>query len=174
MSRGSEIAGLSLAAYCVANGSFVATVAKLTTGAAEPLSIAFLTSAFGGLAVLAVLVARGELGLLFVRRELPALVAVGALGTALAFLLFYSGAKRVTAVETALCVQTEPLYALLGTWLLLGHPLTAQRVVAVAAIAAGIATAIGVSPSSGWLGLALLLAGVVALAAGGGWHVPHP
>ena len=99
----------------MANGAFVATVAKLTTHAAQPLSIAFLTSAFGGLAVLALLVARGKLGLLAVRRDLPALVAVGALGTALAFLSFYSGAKRVTAVETALCVQTEPLYALLGT-----------------------------------------------------------
>jgi drug/metabolite transporter (DMT)-like permease len=158
MSRRSEVTGLALAAYCVANGAFVATVAKLTTSAAQPLSIAFLTSAFGGLAVLVLLAARGKLGLLAVRRDLPALVAVGALGTALAFLLFYSGARRVTAVETALCVQTEPLYALLGTRILLGHPLTAQRVAAVAAIGGGIALAIGTQPTSGWLGLALLLA----------------
>ena len=92
---------------------------------------------------------------------------MGALGTALAFLLFYSGAKRVTAVETALCVQTEPLYALLGTRLLLGHPLTAQRVAAVAAIGAGIALAIGTQPTSGWLGLALLLATPLA------WQSSH-
>ena len=167
MSRSAEVAGLALAAYCVANGAFVATVAKLTTHAAQPLSIAFLTSAFGGLAVLGLLAARGKLGLLAVRSDLPALVAVGALGTALAFLLFYSGAKRVTAVETALCVQTEPLYALLGTRLLLGHPLTAQRVAAVAAIGAGIALAIGTQPTSGWLGLALLLATPLA------WQSSH-
>lgn len=167
MSRAAEIAGLGLAAYCVANGAFVATVAKLTTGAAQPLSVAFVTSGFGGLAVLALLAARGRLGTLFVRRDFPALVAVGALGTALAFLLFYSGAKRVTAVETALCVQTEPLYALVGTRLLLGHPLTAQRVLAVAAIGAGIALAIGTQPSSGWLGLAFLLATPLA------WQASH-
>jgi len=165
--RGSEIAGLALAAYCVANGSFVATVAKLTTGAAQPLSVAFLTSAFGGLGVLAVLAARGKLGLLAVRRDLPALLAVGALGTALAFLLFYSGAKRVTAVETALCVQTEPLYALVGTRLLLGHPLSGLRVAAVAAIGAGIALALGTQPTSGWLGLAFLLATPLA------WQSSH-
>lgn len=167
MDRRTEIAGLGFAAYCVANSSFVATVAKLTTSAAQPLTIAFLTSAFGGLAALALLAARGRLGLLLVRRDLPALVAVGALGTALAFLLFYSGAKRVTAVETALCVQTEPLYALFGTRLLLGHPLTAQRVLAVAAIAAGIAVAIGTQPTSGWLGLAFLLATPLA------WQASH-
>ena len=167
MGRRSEVIGLALAGYCVANGAFVATVAKLTTSAAQPLSIAFLTSAFGGLAVLMLLAARGKLGLLAVRRDLPALLAVGALGTALAFLLFYSGAKRVTAVETALCVQTEPLYALLGTRVLLGHPLTAQRVAAVAAIGAGIALAIGTQPTSGWLGLALLLATPLA------WQSSH-
>jgi drug/metabolite transporter (DMT)-like permease len=167
MSRRSEGIGLALAAYCVANGAFVATVAKLTTGSAQPLSIAFLTSAFGGLAVLGVLVARGKLGLLAVRRDLPALLAVGALGTALALLLFYSGAKRATAVETALCVQTEPLYALFGTRLLLGHPLTPQRVAAVAAIGAGIALALGTQPTSGWLGLALLLATPLA------WQSSH-
>ena len=167
MGRRSEVIGLALAGYCVANGAFVATVAKLTTNAAQPLSIAFLTSAFGGLAVLALLIARGKLGLLAVRRDLPALIAVGALGTALAFLLFYSGAKRVTAVETALCVQTEPLYALFGTRLLLGHPLTGQRVAAVAAIGAGIALAIGTQPTSGWLGLALLLATPLA------WQSSH-
>ncbi len=167
MGRRSEVIGLALAGYCVANGAFVATVAKLTTSAAQPLSIAFLTSAFGGLAVLMLLAARGKLGLLAVRRDLPALLAVGALGTALAFLLFYSGAKRVTAVETALCVQTEPLYALLGTRVLLGHPLTAQRVAAVAAIGAGIALAIGTQPTSGWLGLVLLLATPLA------WQSSH-
>jgi drug/metabolite transporter (DMT)-like permease len=149
------------------NGAFVPAVAKLTTQAATGLTSALVTSAFGAVMALALLVARGQLPLLFDRRDFKTLLAVGALGTAAAFLLYYSGAKRATAIETALCVQTEPIYSLLGTRFFLGHPLPKRRVAAVLGIAAGIAIAIGTAPTSGWLGLGLLLATPIA------WQTSH-
>ena len=167
MRRGTELTGLALAGYCVVSGSFVPAVAKLTTHAASGLTIALFTSAFAGIMALAFLVARGQLALLFHRRDFLTLLAVGALGTAAAFFLYYSGAKRVTAIETALCVQTEPLYSLLGTRFLLGHPLPKRRIAAVCGIATGIALAIGTRPTSGWLGLGLLLATPLA------WQASH-
>lgn len=167
MSRRVEIAGLSLAAYCVANGAVVPAVAKLTTAHAAGLTIALFTSGFAGIVALGLLAARGQLSLLTPRRDLGTLVLVGALGTALAFLLYYSGAKRVSAIETALCVQTEPIYSLIGTRFLLGHRVPKRRIFAVTAIAAGIALAIGTAPVSGWLGLALLLATPLA------WQTSH-
>jgi drug/metabolite transporter (DMT)-like permease len=162
-----EIAGLAAAAYCVANSSFVPTVAKLTTAYASGLTIALFTSAFAGVVSVALLAARGELALLYPRRDLATLVAIGALGTGLAFLLYYSGAKRVSAIETALCVQTEPIYSLIGTYLVLGYPASKRRIFAVTAIAGGIALAIGTAPVSGWLGLGLLLATPLA------WQSSH-
>ncbi|HXZ86571.1 MAG TPA: DMT family transporter [Myxococcota bacterium] len=167
MRRGTELAGLALAGYCVLNGSFVPAVAKLTTHAATGLTSALFTSAFAGVMALAFLVARGQLPLLFERRDFATLLAIGALGTAAAFFLYYSGAKRVTAIEAALCVQTEPIYSLLGTRFLLGHPLPRRRIAAVCAIAAGIALAIGARPTSSWLGLSLLLATPLA------WQASH-
>ncbi|HXX46920.1 MAG TPA: DMT family transporter [Myxococcota bacterium] len=167
MRRGTELAGLALAGYCVLNGSFVPAVAKLATHAASGLTSALFTSAFAGIVALAFLVVRGQLGLLFERRQLPTLVAIGALGTAAAFFLYYSGAKRVTAIEAALCVQTEPVYSLLGTRFLLGHALPRRRIAAVCGIAAGIALAIGARPTSGWLGLSLLLLTPLA------WQASH-
>jgi len=167
MSRRVELAGLALAAYCVVNGAFVPAVAKLTTATASGLTIAVFTSAFAGCVAISLLAARGQLALLFPRRDLGTLVAIGALGTALAFLLYYSGAKRVSAIETALCVQTEPLYSLIGTRVVLGHPIAKRRIFAVTAIAAGIALAIGTAPVSGWLGLGLLLATPLA------WQSSH-
>ena len=167
MSRRIELTGLALAAYCVANSSFVPAVAKLTTAYASGLTIALFTSAFAGAVSVALLAPRGELALLYPRKDLATLVAIGALGTALAFLLYYSGAKRVSAIETALCVQTEPIYALIGTYFVLGYPASKRRVFAVAAIAGGIALAIGTRPVSGWLGLGLLLATPLA------WQSSH-
>lgn len=162
-----ERAGLLFAAYCVVNAAFVPGVAKLTTIGASGLAIALGTSAFAGICALALLAWRGELGQLVLRSTAPVLVAVGALGTALAFLLFFEGARRASAIDTAVCVQTEPLYALIGARVFLGHALSLRRVLAVGAILAGIALALGARPLEGSLGVALLLATPLA------WQASH-
>ncbi len=167
MSQGSERAGLLLAAYCVVNSAFVPAFAKLTTVAASGLAVALWTSAFAGIGALALLAWRGELRLLVERRSAPVLVTVGALGTALAFLLFFEGAKRASAIDTAVCVQTEPVFALLGAHFFLGHRLSKRRVFAVASILVGIALVLGARSLEGSLGVALLLATPLA------WQASH-
>lgn len=157
MSRADDRAGLAFAAYCVANTALVPAVAKLTTAVASGLFVALSASFFAGIGAVALLAWHGELRALFARKTLGTLVAVGALGTAAAFLLFFEGAKRATAIETAVCVQTEPLYALFGSWLFLGQALTWRRVVSLGAILAGITLVIGVHGFSGSPGVALLL-----------------
>jgi len=167
VSGGHERAGLLFAAYCVVNSAFVPVFAKLTTVEASGLAVALWTSVFAGVCGLAMLAWHGELRLLFARRTAPVLIAVGALGTALAFLLFFEGAKRVSAIDTAVCVQTEPLFALIGARVFLGHALTWRRVLAVAAILVGIALALGARPLEGSLGVAMLLATPLA------WQSSH-
>lgn len=142
-------------------------VAKLTTERADPLVVAAVSSVFAAVAALVVLALRGELGVLVGRREVPRLFAIGALGTALAFLLLFEGAKRATAIETALCLQTEPVYALLGARFVLGHPLTLRRVLASALALAGIALAIGVHRLEISSGIAILLLTPLA------WQLSH-
>jgi drug/metabolite transporter (DMT)-like permease len=165
MDRRTDASGLAFAAYCVVNSSFVPAVAKLTTSHADGLTIALFTSAFAALVSLGLLVVQGKLRLLL--RDFGWLVLIGTLGTAVAFLLYYSGARRVTAVETALCVQTEPIYSLIGTRFVLGYPTAKRRIAAVTAIAAGIALAIGMAPTSPLLGLGFLLATPLA------WQMSH-
>jgi drug/metabolite transporter (DMT)-like permease len=163
--RRTDASGLGFAAYCIVNSSFVPAVAKLTTQHADGLTIALFTSAFASLVCLGFLVAQGKLRLLL--RDFGWLVLIGTLGTAVAFLLYYSGARRVTAAETALCVQTEPIYSLIGTRFVLGYPTAKRRIAGVVAIAAGIALAIGTAPTSPLLGLAFLLATPLA------WQMSH-
>ena len=167
MRRRQERLGLAFAALCALNGAFVPAVAKLTTDRTEPLLVATATSVVAGACAALLLAATGELRRLADRRTAPRLVAIGALGTALAHLLFYAGARRTTAIETVLCVQIESVYALLLARFFLGHPLTPRRLCAVGAIVAGIALALNPSGFSGWLGVALLLATPL------GWQLSH-
>jgi drug/metabolite transporter (DMT)-like permease len=162
-----ERLGLLFAALCALNGAFAPAFAKLTTGRADAFFVTTATVAFGALGALATLGVRRQLRPLVARRTLPGLVAIGALGTAIAYLLFYEGARRTSAIETALCLQAEPIYSLLLARVFLGHPITGRRLLAVAGIALGIALALRPESFSGWVGIALLLATPL------GWQTGH-
>jgi len=167
MPRRQERLGLGFAALCALNGAFVPAVAKLTTASADELFVAAATTAVAGACAALLLAITGELRWLADPRSAPRLVAIGTLGTAVAFLLFFAGARRTTAIEAVLCLQIESVYALFLARLFLGHPLSARRLAAVAAIVAGIALAVNPSGFSGWLGVALLLATPL------GWQFSH-
>jgi drug/metabolite transporter (DMT)-like permease len=86
-----ETAGLIFAGLYALNGAFVPAVARLTSVQADPLLVATVTCLFAAVCALVVLVARGELGVLIARDTGPRLALVGALGTAVAFVLVYAG-----------------------------------------------------------------------------------
>jgi drug/metabolite transporter (DMT)-like permease len=155
------------AALCALNGAFVPAFAKLTTGRADAFFVAAATAGFAGLGCAVLLAVRGELPALWRGGRGPKLAALGALGTGLAFFLFYAGASRVSAIETALALQIEPAYSLLLSWLALGHRPTARRVASLAVILAGIALALGVRTLGAPGGLALLMATPVC------WQLSH-
>jgi drug/metabolite transporter (DMT)-like permease len=162
-----ERAGLVFAALCAANGAFVPAFAKLTTGLLGGLPVAVFATGFAAAAALAVLAARRELARLVERRAAPRLAAMGALGTGVAFLLFFEGARRTSAVEAALCLQVEPVYSLLLARAVLGHAITGRRLLAVGAVLAGIGLALEARSLSGALGVGLLLATPLA------WQLSH-
>ncbi|MBI3769980.1 MAG: DMT family transporter [Deltaproteobacteria bacterium] len=158
MTRAEERAGLAFAALCAANGAFVPAVAKLTTDRADALFVAAATTFFAGATALVVLAARCELALLVHPRIGPRLLAVGALGTGAAFWFFFQGARRATAIETVLCLQIEPAYALAAAWVVLGERPTARRLGAIALLLVGIALALGFGGAFAPAGVWLLLA----------------
>lgn len=153
-----ERAGLVFAALCALSSAFVPGMAKLSTGQADPLAVAALTTLFAAAAAAVVLGARGELTLLLRRDLAPRLVLIGALGTTLAFFLYFQGVRRTSAIDAALCLQIEPVYAILVSWLVLGHRPTLRRVGAVAILLAGIFLAVRGGGFQDPLGVALLLA----------------
>lgn len=162
-----ERLGLLFAGLCAMNGAFVPAVAKLTTNAADALFVAASTTVVAGVCAFVVLALRGGVGVLWARGQRLPLVAIGTLGTAVTFLLFFEGARRSTAIETALCLQIEPVYSLFLARAFLGHPLTPRRLAAVAAIVGGIGLAMNPEGFSGWVGNGLLLATPL------GWQISH-
>lgn len=158
MSAREERLGLLGAALCALNGAFIPAVARLTTGHASPLAVAAASNLVAGLAALALLAARRELRWLADRRRAWRLLAIAALGTGAAHLLLYEGASRTSAIVTTLCLQIEPAYSLLLSWLVLGHRPTPRRVGATLLILGGIALAIGAAAVERWRGVWFLLA----------------
>jgi len=157
VTRQEERLGLLFAGLCALNGAFVPAIAKLTTEHGTPLFVAAGTTLFAGLFAALMLVLRDELRLLTRRDVGLRLFVVGALGTAAAFLLFYRGASRATAIEAVLCLQTEPAYSLLLSWVALGHRPTPRRLMAIGILLLGITLAVGARGFQASAGIWLLL-----------------
>jgi drug/metabolite transporter (DMT)-like permease len=148
-------------------GAFVPAFAKLTTGRADALFVATVTSVFGGAAALVLLGVRGQLGELARRSTAPRLVLVGALGTSAAYYLFFEGARRTSAIDAVLCLQIESAYALVLARIFLGHPITLRRLGAVLLLVGGIALAVGATGFESSFGVGLLLLTPLC------WQVSH-
>jgi O-acetylserine/cysteine efflux transporter len=162
-----ERLGLLFAAACAVNAAFVPAVAKLTTGAADGLFIATASDACAAVAAAVLLGVRGELAVLVRPRLMPRLVLVAALATTLAHLFLYVGASRTNAIVTTLCLQIEPVYSVLLTWVFLAHRPTLRRVTATVALIAGIALAVGAAHLETTAAVWLLLATPLC------WQVSH-
>ena len=148
MKHREERAGLLFAALCAVNGAFVPAVAKLTTDRADALFVAAATTLCAGATALVVLATRRELALLVHPRIGPRLLAVGALCTGAAYWLFFQGARRASAIETALCLQIEPAYSLLAAWMFLGERPDTRRLGAIALVLLGIGLALAAGRTS--------------------------
>ena len=167
MTRAEERTGLVFAALCAVNAAFVPAVAKLTTDRADALFVAAATTLCAGAAALAVLTLRSELALLVDARIGPRLLLVGAVGTGAAFWFLFEGARRATAIQTVLCLQIEPAYALVAAWAVLGERPSARRLGAIILVLGGIALALRAGSTFSPAGVWLLLATPLC------WQVSH-
>jgi drug/metabolite transporter (DMT)-like permease len=167
VTRGSERVGLAFAGLCALAAAFVAPVARLTTERGDPLFIAAAVTCFAGLAAAIVLAAQGRLGALARGADAPWFALLGAIGTMVPTLLFFVGTARTSSLDAVLCLQAEPAYSLLLAWLVLGHRLTARRVLAAVLLLAGIACAVSGESRADPLGIGLLLATPLA------WQISH-
>lgn len=83
---------------------------------------------------------RGELGALFSLRYAPRLACLSMSGTVMTSLALTYGLRRIGAVAGVLLLQSEPIYSLLLTTLVIRERPSPRQLLATAAIIAGIAS----------------------------------
>lgn len=64
--------------------------------------------------------------------------AMGVLGLALTYLLFYAGLSRTTVADASLLMATEPVYLAILSWALLREPMPLTKAMGIAAGLAGV------------------------------------
>ncbi|MEO7717922.1 MAG: DMT family transporter [Capsulimonas sp.] len=72
------------------------------------------------------------------RRDWGRFWAMGVLGLALTYLLYYAGLKHTTVANASLLMATEPVYLAILSWILLREPMPLTKALGIAAGLAGV------------------------------------
>ncbi|NBB83373.1 MAG: EamA family transporter, partial [Alphaproteobacteria bacterium] len=147
--RARVVAGALLAVGSAIAYAGFAVASRRLAGRYSPLALIALGFGAGALILLPVVVARG-LALDHPAEAWAVLAYMGLVPTALAYVLFYAGLRHVTATVAGVVTLVEPLTATLLARALFGETLGPL----------------------GWLGAALMLAGLAVLAARRAGAVP--
>lgn len=128
-------------ALAVANTVIGAMQPVLTRYAAvriDPILFCAAVVLIAALCTVPVLYIRGELSRLFDRRYLPWLLAMSMAGTVTTSLTIIYGLQRIDAVAGVILLQTEPVYSLVLSTVVVGERPSSRQLLATATILAGI------------------------------------
>ena len=169
-----ERAGVLIAIASSALGGSAAAVTRYLVFSADPITIALLRFGVGFLCVLPVA--------LLLRVRWPARadwLAVATLGVsffAFFFILYNIAVGYTTAARASLALSTLPLQTMIVGAILRIEPLTARKtagvLVAMAGVAAALATGLAHAPEGSWRGELIMVAAVLCMAAYNVWSRP--
>ena len=104
----------------------------------DPILFCAAVTTIAASCALQILYARGELATLFDRQHLPWLLAMSMTGTVMTSLTLIYGMQRIDAIATVILLQTEPVYSLILSVVVVGEQPSPRQLLATAAILAGI------------------------------------
>ena len=128
-------------ALAVANTLIGATQPVLTRYAAvrlDPILFCAAVTTIAALCALPFLYQRGELSMLFDRRYLPWLIAISLVGSVTTSLTLIYGMQHIDAIATVILLQTEPVYSLVLSIIVVGERPSPRQLLATGMILAGI------------------------------------
>jgi drug/metabolite transporter (DMT)-like permease len=128
-------------AMAVANTIIGATQPVLTRYAAvrlDPILFCAAVTTIAALCALPILYHRGELAMLIDRRRLPSMLAMSMLGTVATSLTMIYGLRRIDAIAAVILLQTEPVYSLILSVVVVGERPSVRQLIATAVILMGI------------------------------------
>ena len=128
-------------AMAVANTIIGATQPVLTRYAAvrlDPILFCAAVTTIAALCTLPILYHRGELATLTDKRYLPSMLAMSMLGTVATSLTMIYGLRRIDAIAAVILLQTEPIYSLILSVVVVGERPSMRQLLATAGILMGI------------------------------------
>jgi drug/metabolite transporter (DMT)-like permease len=130
-------------AMAVANTIIGATQPVLTRYAAirlDPILFCAAVTTIAAMCALPFLYYRGELGMLFDRRYATWLFAMAMTGTLITSLTMVDGMRHIDAIAAVILLQTEPVYSLILSVVVVGERPSPRQLLATTAILVGIAS----------------------------------
>jgi drug/metabolite transporter (DMT)-like permease len=128
-------------AMAVANTIIGATQPVLTRYAAvrlDPILFCAAVTTIAAMCAIPILYRIGELPKLFERRYLPWLIAMSMSGTFLTSVTMIYGMQHIDAIATVILLQTEPVYSLILSTIVVGERPSSRQLLATATILVGI------------------------------------
>jgi len=128
-------------AMAIAKTIIGATQPVLTRYAAvrlDPILFCAAVTTIAAVCALPILYRLGELPKLFDKRYMPWLVAMSMTGTFLTSVTMIYGMKHIGAIATVILLQTEPVYSLILSTLVVGERPSSRQLLATAMILVGI------------------------------------
>ncbi|MGH7865496.1 MAG: DMT family transporter [Candidatus Binataceae bacterium] len=135
--------GLLLAACNTILGAGFPVLMRVGAVTLNPLLYATCSATVAACCSIPLLCWRGELRLIFRRRFLPWLIAMGLSGTVVTSLALAYGLSEITAVAGVILMQTEPIYSLVLATVVIGERPSPRQLIATATILLGIASVFG-------------------------------
>ncbi|MGH7948174.1 MAG: DMT family transporter, partial [Candidatus Binataceae bacterium] len=160
--------GLLLAACNTVLGAGFPVLMRFGAVNLNPLLYATGSATVAACCAIPLLYRRGELGLIFQRRFLPWVVAMGLTGTVVTSLALAYGLSEITAVAGVILMQSEPVYSLVLATVVIGERPSARQLIATATILLGIASVFGAHGlfSPAWAAVLILLTPLF-------WQISH-
>jgi drug/metabolite transporter (DMT)-like permease len=128
-------------ALAIANTIIGATQPVLTRYAAvrlDPILFCAAVTTIASLCALPILYRRGELAMLLDRRYLPRLFAMSMSGTVMTSLTLIYGMRHIDAIAGVILLETEPVYSLVLSVIVVGERPSPRQLLATATILLGI------------------------------------
>jgi len=128
-------------AMAVANTVIGATQPVLTRYAAirlDPILFCAAVTTIAALCALPILYRRGELAMLLDQRHVPWMLAMSMSGTVATSLTMIYGLRRIDAIAAVILLQTEPVYSLILSVVVVGERPSVRQLIATAVILMGI------------------------------------
>jgi len=111
---------------------------KLAVETINPIFAASIASLIGCIIPLVILIRNRNLKLIIDRKNIKNILLIGLFGTTITYLLFFFGAQLTSGINTAILMQSEPIYAIFLGYLILKEKISPKQILSTFLIILGI------------------------------------